>query len=54
VLRLSYLAEIESEALVKRRLEAIGREIAATWKREGGRYDLTVETEVFWRTGAPR
>ena len=54
VLRLSYLAEIESESLVKQRLEALKREIATTWKREGGHYDLTVETEVFWRTGAPR
>ena len=54
VLRLSYLAETESENLVKQRLEALKREIATTWKREGGPYDLTVETEVFWRTGAPR
>ena len=54
VLRLSYLAENESESLVKQRLEALKREVATTWKREGGHYDLTVETEVFWRTGAPR
>lgn len=54
VLRLSYLAENESEGLVKRRLEALKHEIATTWKREGGRYELTLETEVFWRTGAPR
>lgn len=54
VLRLSYLAENESESLVKQRLEALKREVAMTWKREGGPYDLTVETEVFWRTGAPR
>jgi uncharacterized repeat protein (TIGR01451 family)/fimbrial isopeptide formation D2 family protein len=54
VLRLSYLAEIESESLVKQRLETLKREIATTWKREGGSYDLTIETEVFWRTGAPR
>jgi large repetitive protein len=54
VLRLSYLAEIESQSLVKQRLETLKREISATWKREGGDYDLAVETEVFWRTGAPR
>lgn len=54
VLRLSYLAEVETETLVKQRLEALKREIATTWKREGGPYDLTLETEVFWRTGAPR
>jgi uncharacterized repeat protein (TIGR01451 family) len=55
LLRLSYLAENESEGLVKQRLEALKREIAATWQREGGgASDLTIETEVFWRTGAPR
>jgi uncharacterized repeat protein (TIGR01451 family)/fimbrial isopeptide formation D2 family protein len=54
LLRLSYLAEIESESLVKQRLEALKREIAATWRREGGPYDLAIETEVFWRTGALR
>ncbi|HEY6086863.1 MAG TPA: hypothetical protein VIV84_03910 [Burkholderiaceae bacterium] len=54
LLRLSYLAEIESESLVKQRLETLKREIAAAWKSEGAPYDLTVETEVFWRTGAPR
>jgi hypothetical protein len=54
LLRLSYLAENESESLVRQRLEALKAEIAATWKRDGGPYDLTVETEVFWRTGAPR
>jgi large repetitive protein len=54
VLRLSYLAEVESQGLVKQRLDAAKREIEATWKREGGKYDLSVETEVFWRTGGPR
>jgi hypothetical protein len=54
VLRLSYLAENESEGLVKQRLAVIQREIETAWKREGAGYDLTVETEVFWRTGAPR
>ena len=54
VLRLSYMAENESDSLVKQRLAAIKREIETTWKREGTGYDLTVETEVFWRTGAPR
>jgi len=53
-LRLSYLAENESESLVKQRLEALRGEITSAWKRDGGTYDLTVETEVFWRTGAPR
>ena len=54
VLRLAYMAENESESLVKQRLVAIKREIETAWKREGAGYDLAVETEVFWRTGAPR
>jgi uncharacterized repeat protein (TIGR01451 family) len=54
VLRLSYMAENESENLVKQRLAAIKRQIETTWKHEGAGYDLAVETEVFWRTGAPR
>ena len=54
VLRLSYMAENESESLVKQRLAVIKRQIETTWKQEGAGYDLTVETEIFWRTGAPR
>jgi hypothetical protein len=54
VLRLSYMAENESEGLVKQRLAVIKRQIETTWKQEGAGYDLTVETEIFWRTGAPR
>jgi large repetitive protein len=54
VLRLSYMAENESESLVKQRLAVIKRQIETSWKQEGAGYDLAVETEVFWRTGAPR
>ncbi|MEJ2393109.1 MAG: isopeptide-forming domain-containing fimbrial protein [Gammaproteobacteria bacterium] len=50
VLRLSYLADIESKALVERRLKALKKEIADRW--DGG-YKLTIETEVFWRRGSP-
>jgi uncharacterized repeat protein (TIGR01451 family) len=53
VLRLSYLAETEDESLVNERLETVKREIAGRWKLNKGNYDLTIETEVFWRTGAP-
>ncbi len=53
VLRLSYLAETEDESLVNERLEIVKREIAGRWKLNKGNYDLTIETEVFWRTGAP-
>jgi hypothetical protein len=35
---------------VKARTEAVKREIENRWN---GRYDLTVETETFWRRGGP-
>jgi hypothetical protein len=53
VLRLSYLAETESESLVNERLKIVKRDIAQMWKRQKGNYDLVIETEVFWRTGSP-
>jgi uncharacterized repeat protein (TIGR01451 family) len=53
VLRLSYLAEIEDESLVNARLKVVESEIAKMWKQQNGNYDLTIEKEVFWRTGAP-
>lgn len=53
VLRLSYLAETEREGLVNERLKIMKREIEKMWRQKKGSYDLTIETEVFWRTGAP-
>jgi uncharacterized repeat protein (TIGR01451 family)/fimbrial isopeptide formation D2 family protein len=53
VLRLAYLAEAEDEALVQRRVKAIRQLLAAEWARAGQPYELAIETEVFWRTGAP-
>ncbi|TGU75063.1 DUF11 domain-containing protein [Geomonas terrae] len=50
VLRLSYLAEIEKDSLVQGRLKALKKEITERW---GDGYPLTVETEIFWRRGAP-
>jgi len=52
VLRLSYIGDVEDEGLVNRRLDAVKREIEDHWKEED-RYELTIETEVFWRRGAP-
>ena len=52
-LRLSYVADVEDEKLVKRRLEAVKDEIAEAWESRGGSYRLTIEPEVFWRRGAP-
>jgi hypothetical protein len=53
VLRLSYLADVEREGLVKERLKALKKEIARQWDRSDGEYRLTIETEVFWRKGGP-
>jgi uncharacterized repeat protein (TIGR01451 family)/fimbrial isopeptide formation D2 family protein len=53
VLRLSYLADVEHERLVHKRLDALKKEITSQWDRSDGGYRLAVETEVFWRRGAP-
>jgi uncharacterized repeat protein (TIGR01451 family) len=53
VLRLSYLADVEPEGLVEDRLDALKKEIAGQWEQSGGGYRLTIETEIFWRRGAP-
>ncbi|WP_444922859.1 isopeptide-forming domain-containing fimbrial protein [Microbulbifer sp. DLAB2-AF] len=53
VLRLSYLAENEDPDLVEERLQTIKADIAEQWARSYGDYELTIETEVFWRRGAP-
>ncbi|MET0985474.1 MAG: hypothetical protein ABW034_08715 [Steroidobacteraceae bacterium] len=53
VLRLSYLADIENEALVQRRLAVIKQEVMRRWQGLNCCYALIVEPEVFWRLGAP-
>ncbi len=53
VLRLSYLADIEDEQLVDRRMNAIKQQVMEAWKAMGGGYALTIEPEVFWRRGGP-
>ncbi len=52
ILRLSYVADVEDEGLVDQRLEAVKKAIEAAWKEKGD-YELTIETEVFWRRGGP-
>jgi uncharacterized repeat protein (TIGR01451 family) len=52
-LRLAYMAEVEDEKLVDERLKTLKQEIADLWARQNGPYELVIETEVFWRTGAP-
>ncbi|WP_419175335.1 hypothetical protein [Desulfosediminicola sp.] len=54
VLRLSYLADIEPEALVRSRIKMLKAEIKNRWRGDEDNYNLTIETEVFWRSGSPR
>ena len=52
ILRLSYVADVEDKALVDDRVVVVKQAIAEKWAAKG-RPALTVETEVFWRRGAP-
>jgi hypothetical protein len=53
VLHLSYVADTEDAALVKRRVEAFKRQLTEAWGAANSSYVLTIEPEVFWRRGAP-
>jgi len=53
LLRLSYLAENETESQVNERMNAVKDEIEKRWEDLDCCYQLTIETEVFWRKGAP-
>jgi hypothetical protein len=53
VLRLSYVADVESESLVERRLDAIQKRIMTAWEEQDAGYELVIEPEVFWRLGGP-
>jgi len=53
VLRLSYVADTEDEALVERRLEAFKRQLTEVWDAKKDGYVLAIEPEVFWRRGGP-
>jgi uncharacterized repeat protein (TIGR01451 family) len=52
VLRLSYVADTEKAALVKRRVETFKRQLSQAWGPANS-YELTIEPEVFWRRGGP-
>jgi hypothetical protein len=39
--------------LVRKRLKALNKEITGMWDRSDGGYRLVIETEIFWRRGAP-
>jgi uncharacterized repeat protein (TIGR01451 family) len=53
ILRLSYLGDVESEKLVNERLKMIRSEMKKRWDELDRDYSLTMETEIFWRRGAP-
>lgn len=53
MLRLSYVADTEDEALVQRRMQAVKRQLSDAWDSKKDSYVLTIEPEVFWRRGAP-
>jgi hypothetical protein len=53
VLRLSYLVDVERKSIVEKRLVTLKKEITQQWKQSGGGYRLDIETEIFWRRGAP-
>jgi uncharacterized repeat protein (TIGR01451 family) len=53
VLRLSYLGDVERKGLVQERLEALKKKITKHWKQSDEGYRLVIETEIFWRRGAP-
>lgn len=53
VLRLSYLGDVEDQGLVTRRLAAVQQTLTSLWKAENRSYPLTIETEIYWRRGAP-
>ncbi|MFA5704410.1 MAG: hypothetical protein WC982_12955 [Advenella sp.] len=53
VLRLTYLADVEDEALVERRIDAVKADIARMWQDVACCDPLSIETEIFWRRGAP-
>ena len=53
VLRLSYVADTEDAALVERRVKAVKQQLDEAWDAADDSYRLTIETDVFWRHGAP-
>jgi large repetitive protein len=53
VLRLSYVADTEDEALVQQRLEALKQQLTKAWDAKKDGYVLAIEPEVFWRRGGP-
>ncbi len=53
VLRLAYLGDVDKESLVKERLEHFRQQLEARWSQQEHSYQLSIETEIFWRRGTP-
>ncbi len=53
VLHLSYLADVEDQQLVERRLEAVAKSIGDAWRALNCCYELSIEREVYWLRGSP-
>jgi len=53
VLRLAYVADVEPEALVQRRLDVLQEQIMLAWQDLNCCYELVIEPEIYWRLGAP-
>jgi hypothetical protein len=53
VLRLSYVADVEAESLVERRLDVLKEQIMTAWEDLSCCYELVIEPEIFWRLGSP-
>ena len=53
ILRLSYVADLESEALVEQRLNSLKAQIADAWEELNCCYELIIEPEIHWRLGGP-
>ncbi len=53
ILRLSYVADVEPEALVEERLSSLKSEISNAWEELNCCYELVIEPEIHWRLGGP-
>jgi uncharacterized repeat protein (TIGR01451 family)/fimbrial isopeptide formation D2 family protein len=53
ILHLSYLADVEEQHLVERRLAAVDQMIQDGWRALNCCYELTIEREVYWLRGSP-
>ena len=53
VLRLSYVADVEPESLVERRMDTLKSHIMENWEALDCCYELVIEPEIYWRLDGP-